>query len=126
MSNLNAFQKLDTVEKQVEACRNGAGGFLALTLGHIFALAYLANHRAPPATWFTSDKWVIVGSVFVGLIVTVSMFFLLRNTRSPWLAGILLLWAIVGLWPQLSYAIYGWAALAPIPVFAFYLGILAL
>lgn len=123
---MNAFQSLDTAEKRVQACYDGAWGFACLAVGHVFALAYLTNHRAPPATWFTAEKWVIVGSNIAGLLLTVSFFFLMRWTRSPWFAGVLLIWAIVGLWPRLSYALYGWAALAPIPIFAFYCGILAM
>lgn len=125
MPDLNAFQRLDTREKRLSACREGAAGFLALATAHLFSLAYILNQPAPRPTLFTSDKTIIATSVGVGMVICVAGYFALRRACDPWLAGALIVWSGLGLFHPLTYSLYGWSALPALPVFSLYFGILA-
>ncbi|WP_159848587.1 hypothetical protein [Brevundimonas sp. G8] len=123
LAKANPFQKFASVEAARFGVEEGAAGFYAIAITHVFSAIYA--WRFPFSTLVTRDPNTTAPLLLVLAAVAMVGGFYLRAVPNRFVALGMTAWAIVGLAYPFTRWIYGWAAFSAFNLVGVLAGILA-
>lgn len=123
LAKANPFQKFASVEAARFGVEEGAAGFFAIAITHVFSAIYA--WQFPFSTFVTRDPNATSPLLLVMAAVAMAGGFYLRSVPNRFVALGMTAWAIVGLVFPFTRWVYGWAALSAFSLVAVLAGVLA-
>lgn len=119
----NPFQKFKSVEAARSGVEEGAAGFFAIAITHVFSAFYASRFALQTVVTPDPDQTPVV--LFGLATLALVGFFYLRSFPNRFVALGMMVWAFVGLPFPFTAWLYGWAAFPAFNVMALLAGLLA-